>query len=590
MSTSDEGKANLVEAEDVSEGGDSRLSFRAVLRSVVKIYCTFTEPHFGLPWQMKRQNSSTSSGFVISGRRIIGNAHGVAFHSVVRVRRHGSSKKHIARVAHVGHECDLCVLTVEDDEFWEGLDALDFGGIPELQDMVNVVGYPTGGDNISVTQGIVSRVGVGKYSHTDQALLAVQIDAAINSGNSGGPAIIDSKVVGVAFETLDDAENIGYIIPTPVILHFLHDVGPKGGGYRGFCSLGIVWQAIENPGMRSALKLDAVWEKHGAKTKAVAKGGAVRSTGAPSPAETIAGAGSDEKVGGSAAVISAPPAKQPELSLKNQGVLISKVLPLGSVSGLLQANDVLMSFDGKPIASDGTTEFRENERVSFSYLITSKHVGEKARIVFVRDGSLREANVTLRTSTYLVRSHMYDIKPSFFIFGGLVFTQLSYPYLSAEFGKKWDRKAPIKLCDYAFFGTPKREDEQVVVLNQVLISDVNIGYEGFANLKVQRVNGNEIRNLADVVRVITTNTEKFVRIDLDQNHIAFIDSKHAEESHAAILKQNNIPSHISDDLKGIVVRPNGQPSETKKAKAGGSDEAKTPVPAGGAGTDNGASA
>lgn len=40
-----------------------------------------------------------------------------------------------------------------------------------------------------------------------------QIDAAINSGNSGGPALQDDKVIGIAFETLDNAENIGYIIP-----------------------------------------------------------------------------------------------------------------------------------------------------------------------------------------------------------------------------------------------------------------------------------------------------------------------------------------------------------------------------------------
>jgi len=34
-------------------------------------------------------------------------------------------------------------------------------------------------------------------------LLAIQIDAAINSGNSGGPALLEDKVVGVAFESLE---------------------------------------------------------------------------------------------------------------------------------------------------------------------------------------------------------------------------------------------------------------------------------------------------------------------------------------------------------------------------------------------------
>ena len=43
----------------------------------------------------------------------------------------------------------------------------------------------TGGDTISVTSGVVSRIEVTSYVHGSTELLAVQIDAAINSGNSG---------------------------------------------------------------------------------------------------------------------------------------------------------------------------------------------------------------------------------------------------------------------------------------------------------------------------------------------------------------------------------------------------------------------
>ncbi len=53
-----------------------------------------------------------------------------------------------------------------------------------------------------------------------------QIDAAINAGNSGGPAFNDrGECVGIAFQSLkhEDAENIGYVIPTPVITHFITD-------------------------------------------------------------------------------------------------------------------------------------------------------------------------------------------------------------------------------------------------------------------------------------------------------------------------------------------------------------------------------
>lgn len=75
-----------------------------------------------------------------------------------------------------------------------------------------MVGYPIGGDTISVTSGVVSRIEVSSYSHGSAELLAIQIDAAINSGNSGGPALTDDgKCAGIAFQTLveEDAENIG---------------------------------------------------------------------------------------------------------------------------------------------------------------------------------------------------------------------------------------------------------------------------------------------------------------------------------------------------------------------------------------------
>lgn len=61
-----------------------------------------------------------------------------------------------------------------------------------------------------------------------------QVDAAINSGNSGGPVLMGDHVVGIAFQCLTSGENIGYIIPVPVINHFLEDL-ERNGRYTGEC-------------------------------------------------------------------------------------------------------------------------------------------------------------------------------------------------------------------------------------------------------------------------------------------------------------------------------------------------------------------
>ncbi len=61
--------------------------------------------------------------------------------------------------------------------------------------------YPIGGDSQSVTSGVVSRIEVTSYVHGSSELLGMQIDAAINSGNSGGPAFNGKgECVGIAFQ------------------------------------------------------------------------------------------------------------------------------------------------------------------------------------------------------------------------------------------------------------------------------------------------------------------------------------------------------------------------------------------------------
>ena len=50
----------------------------------------------------------------------------------------------------------------------------------------------------------------------------------------------------------EDAENIGYVIPTPVMEHFINDY-ERNGQYTAFPALGIEWQKMESPFMRTAL-------------------------------------------------------------------------------------------------------------------------------------------------------------------------------------------------------------------------------------------------------------------------------------------------------------------------------------------------
>ncbi|KAG5536833.1 hypothetical protein RHGRI_024311 [Rhododendron griersonianum] len=460
--------------------------------AVVKVFCTHTEPNFSLPWQRKRQYSSSSSGFVIGGRRVLTNAHSVEHYTQVKLKKRGSDTKYVATVLAIGTECDIALLTVESDEFWEGVSPVQFGELPALQDAVTVVGYPIGGDTISVTSGVVSRIEILSYVHGSTELLGLQIDAAINSGNSGGPAFNDKgNCVGIAFQSLkhEDAENIGYVIPTPVIMHFIQDYEKNGaytvcGGAYGFCFvyftyifevitvyfvkvalitpphpalhfsplfsflcrnknqshvlgfpiLGVEWQKMENPDMRMAMGMKP-----------------------------------DQK-----------------------GVRIRRIDPTAPESEVLKPSDIILSFDGVDIANDGTVPFRHGERIGFSYLVSQKYTGDVAAIKVLRSSETLRFNVKLKSHKRLIPAHNKGRPPSYYIVAGLVFTTVSVPYLRSEvtigllnfYGKEYEYEAPVKLLDKLLHEMPQSPDEQLVVISQVLVADINIGYEEIVNTQV----------------------------------------------------------------------------------------------------------
>ena len=102
--------------------------------------------------------------------------------------------------------------------------------LPGIKDAVLAYGFPEGGNSLSITKGIVSRVEFAPYNFPVSGL-RIQIDAAINPGNSGGPAVVGDKMIGLTFSRLVNAENIGYIIPSEEIELFLQDIAD--GHYDG---------------------------------------------------------------------------------------------------------------------------------------------------------------------------------------------------------------------------------------------------------------------------------------------------------------------------------------------------------------------
>ena len=362
----------------------------AVKKALVKVYTSHQLFDYLSPWQYGQSANSTATGFIIDGERIITNAHAVLNSKFLQVRKEGDSKKYKAVVKFTSEEYDLALVEIEDKSFFKGTVPLKLGTLPEIQEKLTVYGYPLGGDKLSTTQGIVSRMEHNTYTLTNRKFLIGQTDAAINSGNSGGPVVSKGKVVGVAFAGLNSADNIGYFIPVNILNNFLEDI--KDGKYDGPPLLGVEWLELESPSHRRML-------------------------------------GIEDKTG---------------------GILIKKVFKNSPFEGVLQKNDVLMKLDNYPIEYDGTIEFRKNEKTDFSYVNQQKKYGDNLSYEIIRDKKTKTGQVKLEKKDIkytVVTEVTIETPPSYMVYGGLLFEPLTSNYMAGtieKLGSVYDREELYK--------------------------------------------------------------------------------------------------------------------------------------------------
>jgi S1-C subfamily serine protease len=420
-------------------------------RSTVKILNTFARTNTYMPWKQDDSATLTGSGTLIEGNLIITNAHVVSDSTFLQVQRENDPNYYDARVLFLGHDCDLALVTVKDPGFFKGTTPVSFGGIPDLQSKVAAYGYPEGGERISITEGIVSRIEVGPYTHSGRtSLLTIQTDAAINPGNSGGPVVQRGKLVGISFQTRTQSSNIGFLIPVPVIRHFLEDV--KDGAYDGFPSLGIIDQELQNKSHRDFLSMK--------------KG--------------------------------------------QSGVLITHVLPGGSADGKLRQGDIVLKIDGTIVANDGTYRFLDN-RIRYTDLIDRRQIGQSASVTVLRGGAERQVTVELKAVPVRIPwFNEFDVKPRYVIIGGIIFQNLSKEYLKI-WNEWWSSAGDQMLYPYFFSETDGVDNwrREFVLINHVLPDPSNTYISDISDKVVDSINGRKISRLEDVVDAFRQPEGKF---------------------------------------------------------------------------------
>jgi len=485
------------------------------------------------PWQRTPQTKSSGTAFVIDGGRLLTNAHVVRSATDIRVRPHGSTRRFPAKVVFYAPDVDLALLEIkgeeESNDFFSHRSTattpatknghvrnddhcnakrykksfgLEFAeDLPALQESVHVVGFPTGGKTICITEGVVSRIDFLSFSMG--SMLAIQIDAAINPGNSGGPAFnAAGQVTGVAFSSKPvkkdrPLNNIGYLIPISIVREFLIRCGADGI-YRLSPSIPYRCHTLENKSLRLAHKIpDSI-----------------------------------------------------------HGVLLTRVCE--TMDKILKIGDVLTKVDGKDVADDGQVILRGDELIQHGYLLKGKCHNEDIIFSVYRDGQhLTCPPVKLRDIPVICpRWASVDFHPDYVILGPLVLLPLS---LSLRAHRKCGTRLIADCIHWCDKWPSEWEDKSgLVVLTDILAHEVSFGYSRPNWRRVLTYNEIPIRSLAHLrdlwqasVAAVgegkDTDEPTFARLGLHDSDDVVFEVKAAMRAQAEILKMHQIkdPWHIS---------------------------------------------
>jgi len=431
----------------------------SIENSVVKIFSTARYPDPYQPWTKQSPEEITGSGVVIEGRRILTNAHVVDYANQVQIQANQAGDKISATVEFIAPGIDLAVLKLDDEKFFDTHPPLARAKkLPGIKDSVMTYGYPEGGNSLSITKGIVSRVEFTPYNFPVFGL-RIQIDAAINPGNSGGPTVVGDTMIGLTFSRLSEADNIGYIIPSEEIDLFLQDIAD--GHYDGKPEMHDTLQTLENPALRAFLKL---------------------------PADV-------------------------------EGIVVHKPYKDDAAYPLKQW-DVITKIGDTPVDDEGMIKLGDDLRVHFEYLVQHIATNGTVPLTVVRAGSEKKISLPVTADFPRLIPGLDSAYPSYFIYGPLVFSAATDEYLGSLLRTKYGTTVAARLSAEGNPLITRMSDPPafpgeglVVIASPFFPHKLAQGYSTPRTEVVKTINGIPVKNLNHLVEILRDTKDEFIRVE-----------------------------------------------------------------------------
>lgn len=469
------------------------LSSRAYAESmedrVVNIIVTAQKQDYASPWQKGEIARSTVTGCVISGNRILTAAYSITDHVVIEVMKKGESRKYPAEVVIKDYHSGLAIIRPNDESFFKGLKPAALSPAGKITGRAGKV-YKW--DSLGSFKEYIAELTKSsiRFYEPNCGVLMHQFSTSMNDGGNGEPVFVDGMLAGVSTGLSNETKTL-YVIGIDVVHRMLKDA--SDGTYEG---MPFFW--VDGADVQSDATLREYYR----------------------------------------------------MGSVDSGILVTDVPAGSSGSDVIKVNDIILSVDGTAMDDSGMYESPYGKLYYYGLIQLNRFVGDTVSMRLLRSGKKMDVTFKLKPiprDYCVIPLISYDTAPSYYIFGGIVFQNLSMGYLEAH-GAEWKQKADKRLLYY--YDNVKAissagNTNRVVILNRVLPDTVNQGYQYSKDLVLLRVNGTRVKDLAHMKALIERSGERFIVFDFAGETTIVLDRKLAIEREPDLKKSYNINSTVN---------------------------------------------
>ena len=462
-------------------GGAAETPAAGVQVMDILVTCQNCDEH--MPWRLSRPQFRQGYGVVIGPGRVLTTEELVRQATLVELRQPGRAAKFAATIRQADPQLAAALLEVRDAAFQRELEPVTLATNVARGAQTRIVQY----DDSGLRQegaGRIVEIGVEGLPSARAAVLTIRVLSDLRVQNPGAPVYCDGQLAGIMMR-YDAQHQTGFVLPAPVLARFLQAAAEPV--YRAPPSGGFGWAPLVDVAKRRYL-------------------------------------GMADEAG---------------------GVQVTDIASNATVAGVLEPNDVLLRWDGFAIDDQGFYSDPEYGRTRLSQAIAgTRRAGERVPIEFARQGLRQQATVTLRAhndTDALVPENTIGAAPDYLVESGFVLRELTGLYLRA--GGRGVSSGNLRLAHIYLTraAQPECAGDRVVILSGVLPDPVNAGYQELRDEVVAAVNGEPVRNLRDVFRIMDRD-HGIQRLAFQGRGIdVVLDTTQRETVNARIAKAYRIP-------------------------------------------------